>query len=37
MQAAAHHLAQDYAVYWAMLTEAQGVILSSLCLLDSPC
>lgn len=37
MQAAAHHIAQEYAVYWAMVTEARGVILSSLCLPDSPC
>lgn len=37
MQAAAHHIAQEYTVYWGMVTEVQGVILLSPCLLDNPC
>lgn len=35
LQAAAYHVAQEYAVYWAMLTDTQRVIPSSLCLLGS--
>lgn len=35
LKAAAYHVAQEYAVYWAMLTDTQRVILSSLCLLGS--